>query len=253
MKRGVTILAMANGKVLRTRDGVPDRLMKNNADKEALRGRECGNGLVIDHGEFGGKRWTSQICHMARGSLLVKSGEKVIRGQAIGKIGLSGATQFPHVHVSIREGEILRDLITGRRSGEACSTNSTETLLTREALSLLSKKDSALLETGFSDGAVNGLALLNGTTGKPGPESPLVFYAKFKNLRAGDRLELRITSSDGIFAQSSGKPLDKAKATFTAFVGKKTGSTSGVTYRGEARLLREGKIIFNSEPVSISF
>ncbi|WP_428978577.1 M23 family metallopeptidase [Chenggangzhangella methanolivorans] len=37
-----------------------------------------------------------------KGSVAVKKGDQVARGQAIGRIGLSGATEFPHLHFALR-------------------------------------------------------------------------------------------------------------------------------------------------------
>ena len=48
MAQGVPVTAVAPGKVLRVRDGVPDRLVKNQADEDAVKNIECGNGMVID-------------------------------------------------------------------------------------------------------------------------------------------------------------------------------------------------------------
>ena len=50
MAKGVAVEAVAAGKVLRVRDGIPDRRVKNQADKDKTKNIECGNGMVIDHG-----------------------------------------------------------------------------------------------------------------------------------------------------------------------------------------------------------
>jgi murein DD-endopeptidase MepM/ murein hydrolase activator NlpD len=46
--------------------------------------------------------WETQYCHLKHGSISVKVGDTVQVGDVLGKIGLSGRTQFPHVHVSVR-------------------------------------------------------------------------------------------------------------------------------------------------------
>src|SRR3954454_24863756 len=71
--RGVPVLAVADGTVLRGRDGVPDRLVTTDADRAAVADKECGNGMIVDLG--GG--YEAQYCHMRQGSLTVKPGNAV--------------------------------------------------------------------------------------------------------------------------------------------------------------------------------
>ncbi|MEE9313635.1 MAG: M23 family metallopeptidase [Rhizobiaceae bacterium] len=166
MQKGVPVLAMANGVVLRIRDGVDDKLVRTKAERIKLSGIECGNGMVIDHGKFGDSRWTSQICHMAKGSLRVKRGSKIKRGQIIGMIGLSGATQFPHVHVSLRANGKLRDLLTDaaptKKPTNKCNKQISNQLLTPEALTELQQMNSPILSSGFSDSPMNGKTIMQG-------------------------------------------------------------------------------------------
>ena len=59
-----------------------------------------GNYVIIDHqnGEF------SYIAHLKLGSVRVKPGAKVLAGQLVGLMGLSGDTSFPHVHYQLQTG-----------------------------------------------------------------------------------------------------------------------------------------------------
>src|SRR5262249_22049236 len=56
-----------------------------------------GNYVVIDHknGEY------SMLVHLRKGSVLVKVGETVKRGQPLGKIGMSGDSFMPHLHYEL--------------------------------------------------------------------------------------------------------------------------------------------------------
>ena len=74
--RGVPVLAMADGTVLRARDGVPDHLVTSEADRAAVADKECGNGMIV---ELGGG-FEVQYCHMRQGSLVVKPGDHVDAG-----------------------------------------------------------------------------------------------------------------------------------------------------------------------------
>ena len=99
MLRGVDVLAAAPGVVRGMRDGVPDV-----GPTETTAGKECGNGVVLRH--EGG--WKTQYCHMKSGSLLVQPGQKVTAGTVLGQVGLSGKTEFPHLHLSLRhDGEVV--------------------------------------------------------------------------------------------------------------------------------------------------
>lgn len=98
MRNGIPVLAAAAGTVRGTRDGMPD-ISRRDPSAPALDGRDCGNGLVIDHGDG----WETQYCHMAEGSIAVKEGERLAPGARLGLIGLSGNTEFPHLHFSVRK------------------------------------------------------------------------------------------------------------------------------------------------------
>ena len=61
-------------------------------------GKECGNGVAIE--DEGGRE--TQYCHMRKGPVLVKAGDKVGTGTKLGLVGQSGMADFPHVHHSVR-------------------------------------------------------------------------------------------------------------------------------------------------------
>ena len=56
--------------------------------------------MVIDHGngEF------SFFGHLQKGSVQVKEGERVRKGQMIGRIGFSGDAFIPHLHYMLMDG-----------------------------------------------------------------------------------------------------------------------------------------------------
>lgn len=98
MQNGVLVLAAAPGTVKGVRDGMED-IASNAPNAPEITNKECGNGLVIDHGDG----WETQYCHMAKGSVRVRTGDAVTTGAALGLIGLSGNTEFPHLHLSVRK------------------------------------------------------------------------------------------------------------------------------------------------------
>ncbi len=72
MEQGVPVVASAPGVVRRIRDGMEDQPLTDKASRARIVGRECGNGVVIEH--EGG--WQTQYCHLRRGSVQVKVGER---------------------------------------------------------------------------------------------------------------------------------------------------------------------------------
>ncbi len=115
MSAGVVVHAAAAGRVTAVRDGMEDRMIATN-DAYSVGGRECGNGVRLDHGEG----WVSLYCHMRRGSPLVMEGDDVIAGQPLGLVGLSGQTSFPHLHFDLRRDDQVVDPFVGEQRTSEC-------------------------------------------------------------------------------------------------------------------------------------
>lgn len=222
MRKGVDVLAVAPGTVVRLRDGEPNGRF--------VPGRDCGNGVVLDHG--GG--WTTQYCHLAPG-LAMKEGAKVERGATLGRIGMTGRTQFPHVHVTLRKGRTVIDPWTGLPLGEAGGAplwQDTE---------VIEKGVTGALASGFAGGAVKGSTIQTGRVAKVTRASPLVFYAQFMNVRRGDRIDVYVEGPDGPYISQQTGPLSKPQATRTVFVGRRSWKPG--PYKGAARLYRDGRVV----------
>ena len=144
-RAGVNVLAAAPGRVLRVRDGVPDMSVRERGIG-AVNDRECGNGVVVDHGEG----WSTQYCHMAQGSLLVKPGDKVEASQPLGRVGLSGMTEYPHLHFAVTfQGKLVEPFAFGAPEG---SCGGGRSLWEPSLQSALAYKPRAVLNTGFTNG-----------------------------------------------------------------------------------------------------
>lgn len=92
-------LAVADGKVVAIRDGIPDN-KPGHVGAEALNltlETVTGNTVVIDlgHGQF------AYYAHLQPGSLRVKVGQRVSRGEVIGLVGNSGSSFEPHLHFEV--------------------------------------------------------------------------------------------------------------------------------------------------------
>jgi murein DD-endopeptidase MepM/ murein hydrolase activator NlpD len=119
LREGVKVLAAAPGVVRGVRDGEEDVSVRERpGGRSEIEGRECGNAVRIDHG--GG--WQTLYCHMRRGSVAVRRGEPVSAGQMLGLVGLSGQTEFPHLHFGVsHEGKNL-DPFGSEPRAEGCAT-----------------------------------------------------------------------------------------------------------------------------------
>jgi len=118
MANGVDVLAAKGGTVLRVRDGVEDISVRRTG-ADAVDGQECGNGIVIAH-DNGDE---SQYCHLKKGSITVEPEERVEAGAKIAQVGLSGETEFPHLHYMLRRGGEIIDPFDGSRMGDHCDAS----------------------------------------------------------------------------------------------------------------------------------
>ena len=238
-KRGVNVLATAPGVVSRTRDGMADISIRT-PGAPSVAGQECGNGLLVDHG--GG--WTTQYCHMAKGSLVVKPGQKVQAGTVLGRVGLSGQTEFPHLHIQVvHDGQVVDPFDPDMADATGCKAKTP--LWSPAALAQLRYKEGAVLNAGFAGGPVKMEDVEAGAVPPAGAEAPyLVAYGRGIGLEAGDVIALSITAPDGkVLVQHSLPPLEGPKAQHIALIGKKrppSGWPPGV-YKASYSVIRKGK------------
>lgn len=213
MQKGVDVLAAAPGIVTGLRDGMPDISIRD-AAAPALDGRDCGNGLVIDHG--GG--WETQYCHLARNSLRVTSGERVTAGQPLGQVGLSGNTEFPHLHLAVRRNGVPIDPFDP--DGSASCGPGPDPSLWQDDIAYVS---GGLLDIGLAD-AVPDYAVLK--AGLPlAPVTPrssaLVLWAYYYGAQAGDVLTMTIASPEGGTLLTQDITLDRTQAIGFRAIGKR--------------------------------
>jgi hypothetical protein len=241
--RGVEVIAMAKGVVKAARDGMADQLVTIEDDRKAVSSRECGNGLILDHG--GG--FETQYCHMRRGSLKPAQGETVRKGDVLGFVGASGLAQFPHVHVTLRRNGKVTDPFTGLEAGQTCAAydaaSGSKGWLDPNAMAVLATPDlPTVLSAGFADGPISNEQLTSaGIPPPPGKHSQaLVGYVWAINLAKDDRFALRIERDGQMFSEQTTEPLDRSKAVYVAYSGKKGAPERG-RYRLKIMILRDGK------------
>ncbi len=222
MQAGVDVLAAYNGTVLRLRDGEADRLpTKEELETAKNSKKECGNGVLIDHGEIDGAKWQSMYCHMKKGAIAVKIGQQVKTGEKIGEVGLSGITQYPHLHIGITKDGKVVDPFTGQDTATPCGQSNRSPLWSSKTN--LHYDPLAIGAHGFT----NTPPTLAGLTQQslsmdrlPSSAPSLLFYATMWGLREGDDIALEIISpSKNVFAERVIKQ-DKNRARQLYFVGR---------------------------------
>lgn len=246
MERGVAVLAAAPGTVLRVRDGMED-VNARVIGKDKVVNVGAGNAVVIDHGDG----WQTAYLHMKRGSIAVAPGQRVETGQKLGLVGLSGLTEFPHVHFGLRHNGNVVDPFVGEMPFTACG-QPTKPLWSAAAAKALAYKPTAGLGAGFAVRVPEAEAARRGEFDMASlpPDAPLlVLWSDVMGAKAGDTQRVRIEAADGrvLFDHSSEVPADKA--VWFAYQGLKrpaAGWPKG-PYRGIVTLMRGGEAVVTME------
>lgn len=245
-RAGVNVLAAAPGRVDRLRDGVMDISVKA-VGAPPLAGQDCGNAVVIDHG--GG--WETQYCHLAKGSLKVKRGDAVVAGQPIAQVGLSGNTEYPHLHITVRHGGAVVDPFAPTAAAGSCDVKATSAqgLWDAAAAKAMSYKAGAVLNAGFSGGAVTQQAMHEGQLAPAGSGAPvLVAYVRAIDLDKGDVQTLVLKDpGGGVINQSTIPALSGPKAEYMVYVGQKrpVGGWPAGAYSATYVVTRNGAAVIN--------
>jgi peptidase M23-like protein len=238
-RAGVDVLAAASGRVVGARDGMADVSVRV-IEKAAIAGKECGNGVVLEH-ENG---WRTQYCHMAKGSIRVKPGDQVARGQAIGLIGLSGDTEFPHLHITVRQAASVVDPFAFGASLDSCKEG--RPIWTGMPSDQLQYRPREILNYGFSAVAPTMELIESGEVKShlpSGQSDALAAYVRVIGLQQGDVQALSIAGPDGgVFSENASSALENNKAQYFISTGRKrkTSTWPKGTYTATYRLTRDG-------------
>jgi len=236
MEAGVDVLAPASGTVRATRDGMPDRLLTPDTEAE-IEGRECGNGVVIDHGDG----WETQVCHLRQGSVAVDRGDRVDSGTLLGEVGLSGRTQFPHVHLSVRRDGAVVDPFAPDAALDSCDPAPPARTLWAEPVAVT---PGGLVAAGFAGAVPSFDAVKAGTAGLESlaPGTPaIVLWVLGHGSREGDVIEIAIDGPTGRFFETS-TAIDRTQALWFRAAGRRMegNATPEGPLTGRITLRRDG-------------
>ncbi len=240
MKNGINVLAAMDGIIKRTRDNEPDRWASDADLKQTKEQRkECGNAILIDHKDG----LQTIYCHMKKGSITVKAHQKVKKGDIIGQVGLSGYTQFPHLHFGVLwEGAII-DPFTGHNNTHKCGI--TKKSLWAKKIDL-EYQPLVIQETGFSDTLPDLKKIEQDSKTKNSLSSNselLAFWVNILGARTGDLIKIEIKDPNGkIFARREiTQPKTRARQFY--YTGKRLRNTTlkEGAYTGHVEITRADK------------
>ena len=240
MRQGVPVLAAASGVVAGVRDGMRDVDFRTIGGIPALKGKDCGNGIMLKHP--GG--WSTQYCHMRKGSVAVKKGDRVRARQPIGLVGLSGRTTRPHIHITVRHNKKVIDPFVGLGRKEKCGYGGAP-LWKREVLEILPYRRGAVYNIGFSTEPPKVEDVRAGkvpTEPIPRLSRGLVLWADVLGGDRGDKVNIRI------FGPANRKFYDRSISIKRRLAGlfrlgqikRKGGPWPQGRYRGEVTLIHQG-------------
>lgn len=231
MAAGVDVLAAASGTVKGVRDGVADFA-------PYAEGKECGNGVVVDHG--GG--WETQYCHLKQGSVTVSVGEAVDTGTTLGQIGQSGMAEFPHLHLSVRQNGVELDPFSPD-TPTTCGAVPADDLWQETP----NYQAGGILGAGFSTEVPTFDAIKAGLTSAetlPQTAPALAMWVYLFGGQKGDAILFEILGPEGAIITER-VAVERNRALFFHAVGRKmrgAGWPEGI-YTGAATLIRRGAVI----------
>ncbi|MEM8791654.1 MAG: M23 family metallopeptidase [Pseudomonadota bacterium] len=243
MREGVAVVAAAPGTVRATRDGMPD-VAFGTPDAPDLNGKDCGNGVLIVH-EQG---WSTQYCHLRKGSIAVKDGDQVAAGAVLGLIGLSGRTQFPHLHLTVRRQDDVIDPFIAEPMDSTCRADQQDAAPLWSAESGVTFQPGGVLSVGILP-RLPGYEEIQATSPHEPELDPfsdaLVVWGHFFGIEQADRLNLILTDPTGQVIAEESYEMPRNRAVQFRAVGRKRSGAEWPqgTYTGQINLLRGGEVI----------
>ncbi len=179
---------------------------------------------------------------MRRGSVRVRKGHQVEAGEVLGLVGLSGRTQFPHVHISVRRNGEVVDPFTPDAILDTCGAGAGRTLWQDD----LGYQSGGVMSAGFATAIPDYDSVKAGTAGVAtlASDAPaLVIWGFAFGGRQGDVLDLRIDGPEGRVFDTR-QLIKKNQAQFYRAAGKKLRAPLPAgQYTGTVLLIRDGTTI----------
>lgn len=244
MHGGVAVVAAAAGTVLRTRDGEPDISIDARVTTD---GKDAGNAVVIDHGNG----WQTQYSHLRQRSIGVRAGQRVVIGERIGLIGLSGNSEIPHLHFTVRYRNEAVDPFVGRGTLPPCNVDARLAALWEPtAARMLDYKPAGAIAAGLASVVpARAVTERDPPPGLGGRLAPLILWVDAFGARAGDRQHFSIVGPKGQIVHDQQSVVADGGLSWFAYSGKKAPAAGwpGGRYVGRYRLQRGDAVVAQIE------
>jgi Peptidase family M23 len=244
MEAGYDVVAAAGGTVLRTRDDEPDVSSLVRTDRD---GKDAGNGVVVDHGNG----WETQYSHLKSGSIAVRPGQKIIAGERLGYIGMSGNSEFPHLHFSVRhKGRPIDPFTSVAMPGQCSRAAPLSGMWAPSVARALGYVPTAAVTVGFaSEVPPRSVAERKGAPQTAGRQAPLLLWVDIIGAKDGDMQEFSIAGPGGDSVHSQLVRVANGGLSWFAYSGKRAPPSGWLTgrYTGRYVLKRDGQTIINAE------
>ncbi|MDH3660039.1 MAG: M23 family metallopeptidase [Alphaproteobacteria bacterium] len=239
---GIDVLAAAGGRVAAVRDGMEDRLV-DAGDVAAVGGRECGNGVRIDHGDG----WMTLYCHLRRGSTKVLEGDRVVAGQPLGLVGISGQTSFPHLHFDIRHNDRPVDPFVGVKRTASCGPGEAQ-LWSRDVRMALHHRPPLLVNSGITATVPDKDDTRKGwhrDKTLPSQSPSLTLWVDGYWFEQGDKVAFRLEGPERSVVIDRSLEVGQSRQRWFSFASapRPFGGWPEGNYRGEIRVQRPGRAI----------
>lgn len=237
----VAVFAAADGVVLGARDAMAD-VSVNTVGAKAVRGRECGNAVRLQHADG----WATQYCHMKRNSIRVATGDAVSAGTRLGAIGMSGNTELPYLGFRVEKAGEPVDPFIGLEGGRICEPG-LDPLWKAADLERLAPKTPFVLDAGFSAALIKETQARTGTVAASTlrkSSGAIVLWTRVARAEAGDEIGLFVDGPNGPLVHQIHE-VDRTFALTFRLAGRRKPKTDWPTgrYVGSVLLFRDGDMI----------
>lgn len=234
---GMFVVAADKGRVIDATDGLSDTVAASKA--QIKKGTSvCGNGVVIDHG----RGLTTAYCHLRRGSIRVKNGDVVEKGQVIASAGQSGVALWPQLAFSIQKNGYTIDPITGGSPAEGCGFKARDVVELPEVFKTY--QPAAIVNLGFSIGPQTSQNVALGKAerfAQIAPSSPsITLWGMIVGLKKGDTVKTTLADGRGRIFHQQNLVMDQDRERQLINFGRQRGYAywRAGTYSGEVVVTR---------------